>query len=286
MTPIPFAGFADPISSWSHLLAACAALVGTGSLLTKGRGNTSRTIALLVFSFSLVFLFSMSGVFHLLDRGSDSRGVLQRLDHAGIWTLIAATFVPIHTILFRGHRRWLILVVVWTAAITGMVLEMVFFHDVPEYVLLSLFLGLGWIGALSAYHFRKTYGDPSLQLLAWGGILYSIGAAIDFAQWPIIIEGVIGPHEIFHFFIIAAAFFHWLFVYRWSNHPVNNTLVFEVVVFPDRVVANALKENMKIEGHSIEEVKKLIRVVLSDRYHSSIEPKVRLRYFSEEHLSK
>jgi channel protein (hemolysin III family) len=130
MTPNPIIGFADPVSSWSHLLAAGVSLIGTGVLWAKGRGNVARVASLTVFSFALVFLFSMSGVFHLLPRGTVARDVLQRLDHAGIWTLIAATFAPIHIILFRGHRRWLVLLIVWAAAITGLVLEIVFFEDV------------------------------------------------------------------------------------------------------------------------------------------------------------
>lgn len=284
MTPISFLGFADPISSWSHLLAASLALVGAGVLLAKGRGNAARVAAVVIYSFGLVFLFSMSGVFHMLERGSDARGVLQRLDHAGIWILIAATFVPIHVILFRGHRRWLILLIVWVAAVTGLVLEIVFFESFPEAILLSLFLGLGWIGALSGYHFRRSYGDPSLWLLGGGGLLYSLGALIDFANWPIIIEGVLGPHEIFHFFIIAGAGAHWLFVLHWSDHPITDTLTFEVMVHHDHVLARAVGERMEVEAKTVEEAKEMIRAVVANRYHSTIKPSIRLRYFNEEKL--
>jgi channel protein (hemolysin III family) len=103
MNPIPFLGFTDPVSSWSHLLAAVAFFIGAFLLCHRGRGNAARVTSLIVFSLSLVFLFSMSGVFHLLERGGTARAVLQRLDHAGIWVLIAGTFTPIHTILFRVH---------------------------------------------------------------------------------------------------------------------------------------------------------------------------------------
>ncbi len=285
MIPISIIGFADPISSVSHLLAAATALFGTGVLLAKGRGSTARVMALMVYSFALVFLFSMSGVFHLLDRGTTARSVLQRLDHAAIWTLIAATFVPIHVILFRGHRRWLILLFVWIAAITGLVLEIVFFESVPESILVTLFLGLGWVGAFSGFHFRRSYGDPSLWLLASGGALYSIGAVIDFANWPVIISGVLGPHEIFHIFIIAGAGVHWAFVYRWCDHPITNTLTFEVFVLSDHVIAKAIGERMEIEATSVEEAKKMIRAVVADRYHTTITPSIRLRYFNEEKLA-
>ncbi len=284
MTPISFLGFSDPISSWSHLLAACASLVGMGVLVVKGRGNAARVTALVIFSLALVFLFSMSGVFHLLPRGSVARDVLQRLDHAGIWVLIAATFAPVHVILFRGHHRWAILLAVWIFAITALVLEIVFFDNVPESTLVTLFLCLGWVGGLSGYLFRKAYGDPSIWKLAAGGILYSVGAIIDFSDWPVLIEGVLGPHEIFHFFIIGGAYAHWHFVYRWCDHPVNNTLTFQVFILPDYVRAEAIGDRMSIEAPTLNEAKEVIRSVVASRYHSTIRPVIRLRYFNEEEL--
>lgn len=285
MEPIPFLGFTDPFSSWSHLLAACLALVGAGALLDRGRGNAARLFSLGLFSFSLVFLFSMSGVFHLLPRSSVSRDVFQRLDHAGIWVLIAGTFTPIHAILFRGPRRWLVLLGVWTVAITGLVLEVVFFHDFPEALLFLLFLGLGWVGALTSHYFRKFYGDGSIRFLIGGGVLYSIGALFDFLHWPVLIPDVIGSHEIFHLFVIAGAMSHWIFIYHWSRHPVSNLLMFHVYMRPEnQFFAHAVGDNIVIESDSIEEIKKQIREHVARRFRSRIEPTIRLRYFNEEHL--
>jgi channel protein (hemolysin III family) len=285
MEPMPFLGFSDPFSSWSHLIAGFSALLSTALLVAKGRGNAARLFSLIVFSFSLVFLFSMSGVFHLLSRESISRGVLQRLDHAGIWVLIAGTFTPIHTILFRGPRRWLILLAVWVVAITGLVLEVVFFHDFPESLLLMLFLGLGWVGALTSHSFRKIYGDSSIWLLIGGGVFYSIGAAFDFTRWPVLIPNVIGAHEIFHVFVIAGALSHWLFIYRWAHHPVSDSLTFHVYLRSQgQVLAHAIGDNIVVESTSVSEVKALIHQHVAKKFHTRIVPKIRLRYFNEEYL--
>ena len=283
--PIPIPGFSDPFSSWSHLLAAGAAFVGAFFLYRRGRGNTARVIALMVFSFSLIFLFSMSGVFHLLERGGVARGVLQRLDHAGIWVLIAGTFTPIHIILFRGPWRWAILSLIWILAVTGLVLEVVFFTSFPEWLLLSFFLGLGWIGALSGVQFMRLFKDNSVRLMLAGGVFYSIGAVIDFLKWPIFIPGVIGPHEIFHIFVILGAGAHWFFIYHWAGHPVANVITFSVHVFPTgRVVARAGGEPMIIEAASVEEFKRIVTGRVAAKFHESIQPLIRLRYIQEEHL--
>lgn len=285
MTPIPFMGFSDPFSSISHFLAAFAALFGAGFLFAKGRGNGPRVFSLMTFSFTLVFLFSMSGMFHMLERGSVARDVMQRLDHAGIWLLIAGTFTPMQIILFRGFLRWSILFLVWTLAITALVLEVVFFHSFPEALLLSLFLGLGWIGAISGYAFRQSFRDSSIKYLAAGGIFYSIGAVMDFTRWPVIIPGVLASHEVFHIFVILGALSHWIFVYKWCHHPVMNEIVVNVHIFPhNRMIARAVGENLLLEASSIEEIKRLIKVDVASKFHATIQPTIRLRYFQEEHI--
>ena len=98
-----------------------------------------RLAALSLYSFALIFLFSMSGVYHLLAQAGDARAVLQRLDHAAIWVLIAGTFTPIHVILFRGPWRWLILTTVWVIGLLGLIFEAIFFTSFPQWLITSLF---------------------------------------------------------------------------------------------------------------------------------------------------
>lgn len=285
MTPIPFLGLSDPFSSFTHLMAAVAALVGSYFLLKRGRGNTGRVVSLVIFSFSLVFLFSMSGVFHLLDRDGDAREVLQRLDHAGIWTLIAGTFTPIHVILLRGHWRWGVLAVVWVSAITALVLEVIFFHSFSESLLVSLFLGLGWIGGITGTVIMRTFRDRSIRYLVAGALFYSAGAVIDFLRWPVLWPGVIGSHEIFHVFVMMGAASHWVFVFIWAHHPVQNQIAFDVIIISNHsVIARSIGESIEVSGATIEEVKEKILNAVAEKYHRAIQPKIRLRYRHEENI--
>lgn len=286
MEIIPWLGFHEPFSSLSHLLAAATAIVGSVYLIKKGRGNSARIISLLIFSISIIFLYSMSGVYHLLSRGGVARDVFQRLDHAGIWVLIAGSMTPLHIILMRGAWRWGVLLLVWTVAITGLVLEVVFFKDFPEWLTLSLFLGLGWVGALSGYKFKRSFHGASLKLLAAGGLSYSIGAVADFLRMPTLWPQVIEAHEVFHIFVILGTLSHWLFIYQWADHPVANTIVFHVSVYPDQKYhAVAMGDHMQVEAGSLAELKTQIKKSVSEKYHESIIPQIRLRYFNEEILS-
>lgn len=286
MNIIPIPGFSEPFSCWSHLLAAAAAVVGFYFLYQRGRGNSQRIFSLSVFTFSLIFLFSMSGVYHLLEPGGAARDVFQRLDHAGIWVLIAGTFTPIHTILFRGPWRWGILLLVWVIAITGLVLEVVFFKSIPEWMVLSFYLGLGWVGMLTSWKFKKIFYDKDILFLIMGGISYSIGAIMDFSGWPTLWSGVIGPHEIFHIFVILGAFSHWLFIYSWSGHPIKNVIRIHVSIFPNnQCVAYGIDEYIRMESKTVGELTRRINDTINDRFHESLRPRIHIKYFHEEYLN-
>ncbi|MBN8537527.1 MAG: hemolysin III family protein [Deltaproteobacteria bacterium] len=286
MNNVPIFGFSDPISSWSHFFTALMALTGSYFLMVKGRGNSWRVLSLGVYAFSLIFLFSMSGVFHLLPREGLSRAVMQRLDHAGIWILIAGTFTPLHAILFRGKWRWLILLCIWTIAITGLVLEIVFFKDFPEWLALSFFLGMGWIGKLSDYKFRKSYPQHSPRLIIFGGLSYSIGAIIDFTRWPILWYQYIGPHEVFHFFVTLGAFCHWLFIYKWCDHPISDKFICDVKIYSENdFVLNALNDRLYLSAKSLNEIKEKALAQIQKRYHQKPTYEVFFRYFHEEKTS-
>ncbi|MBX7232406.1 MAG: hemolysin III family protein [Bdellovibrionales bacterium] len=285
MKTIPFIGFSEPLSSWTHLVAAIAFLCAGLPLLRKGRGNGVRILSLSIYIFSLIFLYSMSGVYHLLDPQGGAKDVLQRLDHSGIWVLIAGTFTPIHIILFRSYWRWVPLTVIWTLAITGLVLEVIYFKSIPEKLILSFFLGLGWFGILTGLRFKKLFRDNSLALLQWGGIFYSVGAIFDFIKWPYLWHGIFGPHEVFHIFVIAASFCHWLFIYHWAAHPIGNTIVFHIRIFPNqRILAEAKGESIIAESNSMELLKEMLKKMVEKKFHHSIQPTIHLKYFQEEHM--
>ncbi len=208
------AGFTDPASSLSHLAGAAVFAVLAVLLLRRGRGDTGRMVALSVFAFSCVLLLSFSGVYHLLAPGTDERAVLKRLDHAAIFVLIAGSFTPVHVILFRGAWRWGMLTVVWGAALAGLILKTAFFSSVPESLGLAMYLGLGWLGIFSGIALARRYGFRFIRPLLWGAAAYTVGAVAEFLRWPVLLAGVVGPHELFHLAVLAGISCHWAFILR------------------------------------------------------------------------
>lgn len=274
MSIIPIPGFSEPFSSITHLLGAVFFFVFGIILAKKGKGNRQRQIGLGIYSFSLVFLFSMSGVYHLLEPGNTPRYVLRHLDHAGIWILIAGTFTPMHSILFRGVKRWGILIPVWFIAITGLTLEMVFFSNVPEWLSLFFFLFLGSIGVISIWMFNRYYPKSSYRLIGAGGVAYSFGAVLEFIRWPVIIPGIIGPHEIFHLFVLLGALSHWMFIYKNAHRPKSEVLLIHIKEYVKTGEFRALGENELIDltAPSLEELHELIQEWVNKNFHKEMAP--------------
>ncbi len=213
METVAIPGFAEPVSSLSHLVSAGVFVVVGFFLLRRGRGRAGRVFVLAVFVFSAIFLLSMSGVYHLLDPHGTGHRVLQRLDHAGIFLLIAGSFTPVHGILFTGWARWGVLVLIWVLAVTGITLKVIFFEDIPEGLGLSLYLGLGWIGLASGIALWRRYGGRLVRPLVCSGLCYTLGGLLEFLRAPTLVPGVLGPHELLHLGVIAGIGFHFRFLF-------------------------------------------------------------------------
>jgi len=205
-------GFADPFSSFTHLAGALVALAMAVPLVRRGRGHRPREIALAVFVLSCVLSLTMSGVYHLLPDATAGRYVLRVLDHDAIFVLIAGTFTPIHVIIFRGPWQSGVLGFIWIIAAAGISLGSVFFDSIPEWASLTLYLAMGWFGLVTGVALVRRFGYRFVQPLLLGAIAYTAGALMDFAGWPVLVPGVVGPHGLFHLCVLCGIACHWRFI--------------------------------------------------------------------------
>jgi channel protein (hemolysin III family) len=212
----PYLGLHDPIASLSHLFAAAAVAAAYYLMHTKGRGDTLRVTSLFIFSVSLFFLFMMSGTYHALPLGP-WRAFFRRLDYAAIWLVIAGSATPVHILLFKGHWRWGLIALFWGCALTCLVIFEVYLSRLPYWSVLLSYTAISSLGFISFTHITARYGWKETTLLFLGGLAYSTGAVIDCLGVPVIIPGVFGPHELFHFFVMTGALLHWLFIYNWAD---------------------------------------------------------------------
>lgn len=174
-------GFSDPLGSLSHLGGEVVFALLSDGLLRRDWQGSFRFAAVALFAVSSVLLLAVSGFYHLLEPGYAGRMVMQRLDHAAIYGLIAGTFTLVYAIFFRGLERWLTLAFVWTVAAAGITLKTIFFDLVTEGVSVTLYLGFDWVGLYSGTLIARRYGLRFIRPLIWGAVAYTVGAI---SSWP------------------------------------------------------------------------------------------------------
>jgi len=211
-------GFGEPVSAVTHLVAAAVFAVLALRLLRRGTGGSMRVVGLAIYAFAVVFQLLVSGIYHMLPPGEPSNLLLLRIDHAAIFFLIAATFTPIHGILFHGVWRWGVLLLIWSAALAGIVFKTIYSDHMSMALGASLYVGFGWVGVISGGIAWKVYGFRFMAPLFYGGIAYTGGLLLEWAMAGSgvlqIVPGVFGGHELFHLAVIGGIALHWFFIYR------------------------------------------------------------------------
>lgn len=202
-----------PVNGWLHFGAAVLAAAGLVVLAVQAaeRGSLRHVVGACVFGAGALLMFAASALYHL-SKQSPRCALYRRLDHAMIFVCIAGTCTPVCLIALRGTGLGTgLLVTVWSLAVVGIVLKLRW-HSAPRLLSTGLYLGLGWMCALSGPALLRT----APELFGWlltGGLLYTIGAIVYQTRWPRGRPGVFGAHELWHLFVIAAIASHYWAVY-------------------------------------------------------------------------
>ena len=204
----------DKINTITHLASAVLALLGAVLLIVYSsvEGKPWHTIGFSIYGLSLFLVFLASVFHHGLNVSQRVDTIFETLDHCAIFLLIAGTMTPVCLVFFRNPFGWAFLGVVWAIAITGIIIWAIF-RESAKIFTHTLFPTLGWFGLILAYPIYLKTGFLGLILIFLGGVFYTIGAVIFGLHKPNPIPGRFGFHEIWHLFVIAGAFSHFLFMY-------------------------------------------------------------------------
>lgn len=156
----------------SHRYAAFVA-VPAGLLLTVSAPSYRAAVGSLVYTASLVSLFSISTLYHQPTWQPHQRRWMRRLDHAAIFFLIAGTYTPICLLALPGAEGEHLLLTVWTGALLG-VAQSLFWVTAPKILVTGLYILLGWAGVQSVGQLR----DTGVLLVACGGLAYTCGGEL------------------------------------------------------------------------------------------------------------
>jgi hemolysin III len=185
-----------------HELAFYSAL-GLGFALVLTADDGRPRLAATVFAGSVAGCFGASALYHRPTWSPRVRAWLARLDHAGVYLLIAGTYTPFGLLVMSTDWAVPVLSVVWGGALTAILLK-VFWYRTPKWLSTSIALALGWVGAAAFSQLLKLE-LPGLLLVVAGGLLYSAGAIVYVRRRPDPLPQVLGYHELFHALTVAAA---------------------------------------------------------------------------------
>lgn len=187
-----------------HLWAFFTSVAAGTALVMIAHGTKAR-LAALVYVAALAAMFGASALYHRFPwRSVKWRAWARRLDHSMIFLLIAGTNTPFALLRFTGALPTIVLAAVWGGTALGLVLNLAWI-DAPKWLTALAYLSVGWVAVIAMPQLFSRVGVAPAVLVIVGGGLYTAGALIYALRWPNPFPALLGFHEIFHAFVVAAA---------------------------------------------------------------------------------
>jgi hemolysin III len=160
-------------------------------------------VAAIAFGTSVAAMFGASALYHTVTWQDTTRRWMRRLDHAGIYALIAGTYTPVGLLILNGNWRLAVLGIVWVGAATAIALKFLWV-DGPKWLSAAIGVALGWVAVVVFPQILDRVGIAGSLLVLAGGIAYTAGAVVYALRRPDPFPTVFGYHEVFHALVIIA----------------------------------------------------------------------------------
>ncbi len=190
----------ERLNAATHLLGLLLAIPAGVWLLVAvwPTGSVLKRAVALVFVLSVVVLYGASTMCH------STRGERQiwwaRLDHAGIFLLIAGTVTPFSLLTVGGVFGGAVTVLAWAIALRGAVQTLRASEGPPP---LKRYLAFGWCAALAAVPALWSLPGEGALLLGAGILIYTAGTFF-YLNRP----GYRHGHGVWHLFVLAGTVSH------------------------------------------------------------------------------
>ncbi len=169
--PTPWARHADLIV---HGVGLVFALFGGGVALglAVSHGLMGMVAAVTVYVLGIIAMLAFSTTYNFAR--PNWQPFLRRLDHAGIFLMIAASYTPFTTQVLSGGWAIGMSVAVWSLAAIGM-LGKLFLPGIGKGFWVALYLILGWLIVIAIVPMVREVPLAATILLVIGGVIYSVG---------------------------------------------------------------------------------------------------------------
>jgi hemolysin III len=191
--------------------------LGACSLLLLKANTTVEFYSLLIYSIGLLTMFGISAIYHRIHWEPAQRLFMRKLDHAGIYVMIAGTFTPVTLLSLSESSGKTLLITIWVIALVG-ILQSIFFVNLPKIVSSIIYLIAGYMVFPYLPELSERLSLVQMILILGGGLVYSLGALSYGLKWPNINPKIFGYHEVFHLLVSIAAIMHFALIYSLLNH--------------------------------------------------------------------
>jgi hemolysin III len=197
--PTPAAKCADLVV---HIVGLTLALVGGIILLVLAvrAGSISRVVGVSIYGAGVLAMLAFSTAYNFAK--ARYRPLLRRLDHAGIFLMIAGSYTPFTIHNLTGAWAWGMTIAVWSIAAVG-ALGKLFLPKVGRKLWVAVYLALGWLVVIALKPMIDHVYWVALLLLVAGGVLYSTGVIF------YVNKRLKFSRAIWHGHVVAAAAAHW-----------------------------------------------------------------------------
>ncbi len=172
-------GWIHFVSAWLAIITGTALVSVSWAVASPRAGHST-----LVYAAATVAMFAVSATYHRVQWKSDiARSRMKRLDHSMIFVFIAGSYTPFARLVMPQNTGVLVECIVWGGAAAGITLKMCW-PTAPRWVGVPLYLLLGWVAIWFAPTIMHQAGVAAKELLAVGGVFYSVGGIFYGMRWP------------------------------------------------------------------------------------------------------
>jgi hemolysin III len=177
--------------------AAFIVAVALAPRMIDGADGGRPRLAAAVFAVSVAACFGASALYHRVTWTPRVRLWMRRVDHAGVYLLIAGTYTPVSLLVLSGAWRPVVLTIVWAGAAAAIILKFVWVQA-PKWLAAAIGLALGWVAVVALPQLIIHLDPAAVTLLVVGGLAYTAGAIVYARRRPDPVPAVFGYHELFH----------------------------------------------------------------------------------------
>jgi hemolysin III len=186
------------LHQWAFFLA-----IPLGVALGLTADSARESVAAAVFAGAVVAMFGASALYHRVAWSVRVRPWLRRVDHAGIFGLIAGSYTAFGLLVLHGAWQLSVLAVVWAGCLAAVAVKFLWV-SAPRWLSAALGVTLGWVAVVAIPQLARGAGAAVFALVAAGGVSYTVGALVYARRRPDPFPSVFGYHEVFHALVIAA----------------------------------------------------------------------------------